>query len=504
MADLPAGLDALGPVHDHRVGDATLPRVTLEHLARRVEREGPAGRVVVVGLGRAEHVEVLEVVLEVVRNAVHDLVLVHRPVRAALARGAVVREPDDEGVVELTCALEVVDQPAELVIGVARVARVDLGHPAHQRLLVVGERVPWQHAVERGLFLAVDASHSGQRVDLGQLRVLREDPELLLLRQDLLADLLVALVEGALVLVRPLLRRVVRRMIRAGAEVHEERLVGSDLLRVGDHADRPVDEIPRQVVLVTEALRPLLAVLRRVGRLLDELLVLDEIGVPVARLAAQVSVVALEAAPGRPVPLRRCHVRLVLADDVPLSERVRVVALLSEHLGDRRRLGGNVPVRAGEPRGRLGDACHPDRRVVAAGQQRRSRRRADRRRVELGVAKPVVDEPLQRRHLDRTAERRQGADPRVVPHDEQHVRRALRCLRLHVRIPVGNRVADVQADDAVEALTHLEPPSMLTSVSACGWSASGAPSFCLGSGVVACFPRLRARDMSSPDPETAR
>src|SRR6476620_1465458 len=52
-------------------------------------------RVVVVGPGAAELLEVRESFLDRVREAVRELHLVHRPVRATLARGAVVGDEDD-------------------------------------------------------------------------------------------------------------------------------------------------------------------------------------------------------------------------------------------------------------------------------------------------------------------------------------------------------------------------------------------------------------------------
>ena len=63
---------------------------------------------------------------------------------------------------------------------------------------------------------------------------LRNDAELLLLGEDLLAILVPAVVELAFVLVGPLLRHVVRRMHRTRGEVEEEGLVGRELLGIGD------------------------------------------------------------------------------------------------------------------------------------------------------------------------------------------------------------------------------------------------------------------------------
>ncbi len=212
------------------------------------------------------------------------------------------------------------------------------------------------------------------------------------------------------------------------------------------------DQVPRQVVVVVcETRRP---VLRGVSGLVDHLLVLHEVGVPLVRLSAEVPVEALEAAAGRPVAPGRCHVRLVLGDDVPLADRVRVVAPLAEHFGDRRGLERHVPVRAGKAARGFCDAGHPDRRVVAPREQRRARRRADRRGVELRVLQPSVAQSLQRRRLDRTAERLQCTEANVVPHDEHDVRRAIRRLRLLERRPVGSRVANVEVDGSVEPLGH--------------------------------------------------
>ena len=45
--------------------------------------------------------------------------------------------------------LEVVEHPPELVVGVAQEAGVDLGHAGEEVLLVVAERVPGTHDVER-------------------------------------------------------------------------------------------------------------------------------------------------------------------------------------------------------------------------------------------------------------------------------------------------------------------------------------------------------------------
>ena len=173
------------------------------------------------------------------------------------------------------------------------------------------------------------------------------------------------------VLVDPLLRRVVRRVRGAGAVVEEERLVGRDRLGVLDELDRLVGEVDREVVALLGRLR-----------LRHRMVVVDEVRIPLVRLAAEEAVVALEPAPERPLALRRGEVHLVLGAEVPLAHVVRVPAALAEDLGDVRALERDVAVRVREAGRRLGDARHPVRRVVAPGQQARPGRRAQRRRVE--------------------------------------------------------------------------------------------------------------------------
>ena len=129
-ADLAGGGDPGRPGDDQRVGGAALVvRVALPQLEGRIEGPGPAGRVVVVGSRAAELVEVLEVLLHRVGQAVEELVLVDGPVRPALAGGAVVGDEHDDRVVDLAAVLEVVEQASQLVVGVAEEACVDLGHP---------------------------------------------------------------------------------------------------------------------------------------------------------------------------------------------------------------------------------------------------------------------------------------------------------------------------------------------------------------------------------------
>src|SRR6185436_14624718 len=83
-------------------------------------------------------------------------------------------------------------------------------------------------------------------VAYGQLRVLRDDTELLLAREGLFPQRVPPAVEPALVLRRPLRRHVVWRMGRAGGEVGEEGLVRHQRLLLADPLDGTVRQVLRE------------------------------------------------------------------------------------------------------------------------------------------------------------------------------------------------------------------------------------------------------------------
>ena len=195
--------------------------------------------------------------------------------------------------------------------------------------------------------MTLGAFQVGVGVDRRELRVLRDDASLLLVREHELAVGLVAHVELALVLVRPFLRHMVRSVGRAGRVVEEERLLRRDHLRVLDERKRLVGDVHGEVV----------ALLRQ-RRLLDRVVVIGDVGIPLVSLRAQEAVEALEAAPERPVLLCRRHVHLVLWVEVPLADDVDVEAALAEHLGEHRALAWDVAAGVRKARRGLGDARH--------------------------------------------------------------------------------------------------------------------------------------------------
>ena len=133
------------------------------------------------------------------------------PHQRALGAGAVVTvDVDDQRVVELAHVLDLLDDAADLVVGVGRVASEHLGLPGEQLLLVGRQRFPLRQVIRPG----------------GELRVRGNHAQPLLVGEDLLAQGIPAHVELALELVDPLLRRLVRRVASTGNVVDEERLVG--------------------------------------------------------------------------------------------------------------------------------------------------------------------------------------------------------------------------------------------------------------------------------------
>ena len=243
VADLATRLDALRPGDDEWIGRAAgVLRVALEHLERCRERNRPSGREVVVGIRSPELVDHLHVLGQIIGVAVEELVLVDGTVRRAFAGGAVVGGVQDQRVLELPGLLQVVDDAADLHVGVFREPGKDLGHAREQLLLVRVERIPRADGVGRVRL------RFRQRVDRRQLRALRQDALLDHARQHPGAVGLVAVVELALVLVDVLLRGVVRGVIGARVVEHEPRLRGAGGLLVPDHLDRLIGQVLGEVV----------------------------------------------------------------------------------------------------------------------------------------------------------------------------------------------------------------------------------------------------------------
>ncbi len=107
---------------------------------------------------------------------------------------------------------------------------------------------------------------------------------------------LVAVVESALVPVRPLGGHLMRCVAGPGREVHEPGLVRRRGLRIGQELQRLVSQVLGQVIP-----------LGRGGRRIDLVVVVPEVGIPLIGQPTEKAVEAIEAPAQRPGPLRTTH-----------------------------------------------------------------------------------------------------------------------------------------------------------------------------------------------------
>ena len=242
-------------------------------------------------------------------------------------------------------------------------------------------------------------------------------------------------------------------MAAAGRVVHEERLAGV----LGPYPVEPLDRAVGH--RVGEVVRMLLVV-ELVGRA-DDLLVLREAGVPLARPAAQDPVEVVEPPAVRPAVERPCGTLLAVGCQVPLAERRRAVAVVPEDPGQRRAVPWEGGAVAGEPTRELADRAEPHRVVVPPGQQRRPRRRAQRRDVEPVVAQAALGHPRVVGCLDRPAEGARVAEPRVVDEHQQHVGGPVRRPRVLDQVPVGLGAGESPVDAACERLAPDREPAAI-------------------------------------------
>ena len=398
----------LGPGHDHRVArTAQVARHLLAPLEGRVVGVRPGGGVVRGGveaaqlLHAAELLDDLHLLVGVEHDAVEERRLVERAGEGALHAGAVVApDVDDERVVELAHLLDGVEQAADVPVGVLGEAGEDLHLARVQLLLRVAEGVP-----------------GGEEVGaLGQLGVRRYDAELLLALERLLAVGVPAVVELALVLVGPLLGDVVRGVAAAGGVVDEPRLLRVLSADRVEPLDGLVGDVVREVVELA-----VLALGDAEGGV-----VLGDDRVVLAGRAGQEAPPVVEAPAQRPVVERAGRPHLAARRHVPLAEPAGDVAVLLE---DARQGGAAARPRArvaGERAGELGDGAHADAVVVAAGEHRGPRRRADGGDVEPVVGEPHLPHAGEVRGRDAAAEGVGAAEAGVVDEDEQHVGGVLR------------------------------------------------------------------------------
>ncbi len=348
-----AVVDAIGPVHDQRVTSAAEVRT---HLLAPLERRvpGPCPRSAVVGIHDCSTpllqptVTLRELELHLVsqRDAVLHRQLVERAGDGALHAGAVVTpDPHDHRVVELTQLLDGVDHPTDVVVRVLREPGVDLHLARVERLQIVSKAVPrWKCRV------------AGRELGVG-----RDHPEFLLASERLFAELVPALVELARVLVGPILGDMVRSVTAPSREVQEEGLV----CVLSSDPVQPLDAAVRH--RIREVVRLLLVV--ELGRSADDLLVLGQARVPLARPATEDPVEVVETPPVGPPVEGPGRTLLAVGREVPLPERGRAVPVVLENSRERHAVAWQSRRVTREATGELTDRTEAHRMVVPSGQE---------------------------------------------------------------------------------------------------------------------------------------
>jgi hypothetical protein len=195
--------------------------------------------------------------------------------QGSLGAGAVIsHHEDDKSIVPLPRLLYGIEQAADMIIGVRQSARVDLHHPAVGAFLVRRQGVPrWD------LFRP-----------LGQLGTGRNDAELDLPGQRLLANFVPALVELAFLFRDPVFGRVMGRMGGTGRTVEQRRLARRERMLHPHPGDRLVREVAVEDLGRVAEIR-----LDRVGAVIQR-------RVPLVAVAAKKPVEMLDAATSEVVP----------------------------------------------------------------------------------------------------------------------------------------------------------------------------------------------------------
>ena len=151
--------------------------------------------------------------------------------------------------------------------------------------------------------------------------------------------------------------------------------------------DRLVRHVVRQVVGI-------LGVLVVVGlRSADDLLVLRQARIPLARAAAEEAVEVVEPPADRPAVERAGRALLAVRGQVPLAERRGAVPVVAQDPRERDAVVREEARVAREAGRELAHRADADRVAVATGQERGPRRRAERGDVEAVVAQALLRHP---------------------------------------------------------------------------------------------------------------
>ncbi len=198
------------------------------------------------------------------------------------------------------------------------------------------------------------------------------------------------------------------------------------------------------------------------------------------RLAPDKAVEIVLAQTCRPAIERANNARFLIRHVMDLAQPGGVIAVFAQDSGDRGRRRRNH-------RGLAGEACRPFGKetgsavvMVAAGQQRRTRRTADSRRMEAIVAQPVFGQLVQRWRGHRSAECADLPEAHIVDQDDDHVGRPFKKTTLrpdsinHSQFNNSLLIIDPRQPAQAEA-SPAERSDLLRQLVPGLWSASFSP-----------------------------
>ena len=289
-------------------------------------------------------------------HEVKELHFVQNAEWSALLAGTVVRHHHDDGVVELAERLKFIDQSADLCIGVLKERTKCFLQRKSKLLLVLRKRIPRLNA----------------GITWCKLRICGNQTEFDLLCEPTFAGNIPAFIVLAAMTSEILLGRLMRRVRSAKSEIREERTIWSDRDCVVNELDRFVDQIFAEVIA-----------LGRSCRWVDAVIVVHEVGGELIGFAIEETVEAVKTSLQRPRVVRAGSRSFVHGTQMPLPERKRRVANVTQHLAHRCCMFRNTASHMRIAGVEICDAAHADRVVIAASEQCCSSRRTQRRHVEV-------------------------------------------------------------------------------------------------------------------------
>ena len=431
VADAALVGDDLWPGNRHALpGAAEVGRYLLGPFERRVKRPGPRNRHVVIGVFRPpEIVEVLELNIHRHLDPVEHRHLVRGAVQRAFGRGSVVaRDVDDKRIVQIAVGFDRIDHAADFSVGVSEVGRIDIGLPDEHFLLISRQLVPVLEQVRRPGC---------------QFCRFRNHPKPLLVGKDRVAQLVPSVIEQlhAFDLFDPGRCRMVRRMGAAGGIVDEPWLRRCKRVQLRQIINRLIRHGGDQV----EPLFRFRGI--NLGGVAEQVA-----GRPLAGVAPHEAVEVFKSHAGGPLVEGPHHADLETRRIVVLAEPGCAVAVILQDSPHRRLVFGDDRVVARKPGGLFRNHAEADRMVVAPSDQRRTRGRAERGRMHVGIAQTHFRNAVQRRGGNDPAKGRWCAIAHVIGENQQHVRRAFG--RGDARLPERCRLQRIARDRATEGHTR--------------------------------------------------